>query len=176
MKCIVEWGRPKNATARKIVGISGSQLLANPKQAAHLAHQLFFSMTEERNYCESDFLLKGTMARKAVWSADRTFWVAVSVLDGVPRGAYAGIAEREARNGPVKSPLRSLSELYKLWDELADVIVDREDRLESTFLHFVPGTPKTEVWAWFEAQNERFIVGDVQRGIRLDGPSIPEQA
>jgi hypothetical protein len=30
-----------------------------------------------------------------VWAADNSAWVAVSLLDGVARGAYAGNAERD---------------------------------------------------------------------------------
>jgi len=168
MKCIVEWGRPKNATARKIVGISSSLQLPNPKQAAQLAQRLFFTMTEERDKRDSDFLVKPTVPRLVAWSADRTFWVAVSVLDGVPRGAYAGIADREA--GPLggSDSQRPLTELYALWDQLGDVpVTDDGEQLDAPFLHFPPGTQTLDVWHWFEAQNRLFVVGDVQQGVRI---------
>lgn len=66
-----------------------------------------------------------------------------------------------------------LQELYFLWDQLSDVPVAdgsgalAPDTLDGTFLHFSAGTPREEVWRWFEAQHPQFSVGDVQRGLRL---------
>ncbi|MBA9846765.1 hypothetical protein ACUXIL_003405 [Ralstonia pickettii] len=72
-----------------------------------------------------------------------------------------------AANGYGSLPLRTLSELYRLWDALRDVPVTEDGRnLDGAFLHFSKGVETESVWRWFEAQNPNFIVGDVQRGIR----------
>lgn len=60
----------------------------------------------------------------------------------------------------------SLCDLYAKWDQLADVVVDEDGATASSFLHFSVGTPREEIWKWFEAQDPRFSVGDLQRGIR----------
>lgn len=96
MKSVVEWGRPKKATRRKLCGVSGSMVMPSATQAMLLANQIFFSMTEEEGYRVESWAVTAARPRAVVWNKDRTFWVAVSVLDGVPRGAYAGIAERES--------------------------------------------------------------------------------
>ena len=71
-------------------------------------------------------------------------------------------------------PLRDkLRMLYDLWDQLGDIPVAdgtgelAADTLEEEFLGFEPGTPREEVWRWFEAQHRDFRVGDVQQGIRF---------
>ncbi|MBU9199879.1 hypothetical protein KTD31_00500 [Burkholderia multivorans] len=98
MKAVVEWGFPKAATERKICGISGEFVVANPTQGAKLAKQLFHTMLEGKEsgrYILSDFTPSKQTPRKVIWAADNSAWVAVSVLDGVARGAYVGVAERD---------------------------------------------------------------------------------
>lgn len=100
MKAVVEWGYPKHATRRKICGISGQFVADNPTQARMLASQLFHTMTEGKQYVlDNKGAWGATKAepRKVVWASDHTVWVCVSLLDGVSRGAYAGIADQEAR-------------------------------------------------------------------------------
>jgi|GEM_PF-1201415 len=70
---------------------------------------------------------------------------------------------------------KPLSELYVLWDQFSEVRVDDEDRIEVDFLDFEAGDYREEIWHWFEAQNDQFIVGDVLQGIRPDErQSAPE--
>lgn len=69
----------------------------------------------------------------------------------------------------------TLAALYALWDKLGDVPTefdgDNVDCLDEPFLDFAAGTPREDVWHWFEAQNPGFIVGDVMQGIRpADAP------
>ncbi len=69
------------------------------------------------------------------------------------------------------SAVRSLSELYRLWDALGNVpTVEDEDGLvmldEGLGTTFLPGTPVQDVWDWFEAKNPRFMVGEVMEGVR----------
>ncbi|CAB5514386.1 hypothetical protein LMG26857_03445 [Achromobacter anxifer] len=166
MKAIVEWGRPKFATNRQVTGISAKHVEPNASQAAHLASQLYFQQVE-RSINKEQLLPTKEKPRQIVWSPDNSFWVAVSLLDGIARGDYAGVAYAEAlMRQRAQPPLRSLAELYKLWDELADVPVTPSEQLDAPFLLFGPGVPLTEVWHWFERQNARFIVGDVMQGIR----------
>lgn len=66
---------------------------------------------------------------------------------------------------------RTMVELKILWELLQDVPVAQgsdqfaDDEIESEFLNFQPGTPREDIWHWFEKQNPAFIVGDVQQGI-----------
>ncbi len=65
--------------------------------------------------------------------------------------------------------MKSLIELYALWDRLGDVpIVDHESSevTDGAFLHFPIGTQREEIWRWFEAQHPDFILGEVMQGIR----------
>jgi beta-glucosidase/6-phospho-beta-glucosidase/beta-galactosidase len=98
MKAVVEWGHPKAATARKICGVHGEQVIVNPTQASELARKLFHTLVEGKEsgrYSQSDFLPSKHTPRKVIWAQDNSAWVAVSLLDGVDRGAYAGNAERD---------------------------------------------------------------------------------
>ena len=61
--------------------------------------------------------------------------------------------------------LKSLSELYRLWDSF-NVPIDDVERIEEAWLHFPRGTPRWDIWIWFERQNPLFIVGEVMQGIR----------
>jgi hypothetical protein len=101
MKAIVEWGIPKAVTKRHICGISGQFVVPNPEQARMLACQLFHTMVQGK---ESVVNNKGAWGvsknqpRKVVWASDNSIWVAVSILDGVERGPYAGVpSERDYR-------------------------------------------------------------------------------
>lgn len=69
----------------------------------------------------------------------------------------------------------SLSDLYAKWDQLADVSVGEDGSIDAPFLHFGNGTPREEIWRWFENQNSRFSVGEVQRGIRHPDESLSSQ-
>lgn len=66
-----------------------------------------------------------------------------------------------------------LEDYYSLWDLLSDVPVTEghsefeDGSIEAEFCHFPPGTPREQIWRWFEEQHPRFIVGDVQQGIRV---------
>ncbi len=100
MKAVVEWGRPKATTQRQICGISGQFVVTNPEQARMLASQLFHTMVEGT---ESVVNNKGAWGvskaepRKVVWASDNSAWVCVSILDGVNRGAYVGVADADYR-------------------------------------------------------------------------------
>lgn len=101
MKAIVEWGKAKHACDNRPCGVSGKFVAPNPEQARLLACQLFHTLTEGREYVVNN---KGAWGvgkhepRKVIWSTDRSVWVCVSLLDGVLRGDYAGVADKEAEN------------------------------------------------------------------------------
>lgn len=63
-----------------------------------------------------------------------------------------------------------IGNLYQMWDLLADVPTNEDDTLAQEFLSFEVGTPREDVWRWFESQNPKFVVGDVMRGIRIEEP------
>jgi len=98
MKAVVEWGHPKAVTKRKICGISGQFVAPNPEQARMLASQLFHTMVQGQEHVVNNkgaWGVSKSEPRKVVWASDNSCWVAVSLLDGVARGAYCGIADRE---------------------------------------------------------------------------------
>lgn len=72
----------------------------------------------------------------------------------------------------------TLTELYALWANLGDVPTvfdgDDVDCLEEPFHTFPAGTPREDVWHWFEGQNSDFIVGDVMQGIRRSEAAVGE--
>lgn len=67
---------------------------------------------------------------------------------------------------PAGNKDRSLSALYTRWDALTDIEVDGYGAIEKPYLHFPPGTPREDIWLWFESQNPRFNIAEVQNGIR----------
>lgn len=72
---------------------------------------------------------------------------------------------------PVEHP-KTMLELKVLWGLLGDVPVTdggaEADCIEATFLHFSPGTPRQDIWHWFESQNPQFLVGEAQAGLWRD--------
>jgi hypothetical protein len=54
-----------------------------------------------------------------------------------------------------------LGELYALWDRLGDTPTNDDDEIDAQFIHFPKGTPREEIWHWFESQNSAFVVGEV---------------
>lgn len=55
--------------------------------------------------------------------------------------------------------MRSLEELERLWAELDDIAVSEDgEYLDEPFQGFPAGTPKEDVWHWFEEQNPAFSV------------------
>ena len=59
-------------------------------------------------------------------------------------------------------------ELASLWEDLGDVPIN-EDREETTvlpFLHFPEGTPKEDIWHWFDEQHSTglYILMGYKRG------------
>lgn len=99
MKAIVEWGKPKQACKNRPCGVSGQFIAENPTQAKFLAAQLFHTLVEGSEHIldkKGAWGVSKAEPRKTVWASNRTAWVTVSLLDGVPRGPYAGIADKEA--------------------------------------------------------------------------------
>jgi len=71
--------------------------------------------------------------------------------------------------------IRPLGGLYTLWDQLGEIPIDSDERIEAEFLHFEAGTHREEIWHWFEGQNPQFVVGEVQQGLRCNvvrGPGM----
>lgn len=104
MKAIVEWGKPKGACTNRPCGVSGQFVVTNPEQGRLLASQMFHTLVEGKEYVldnKGAWGVSKAVPRKVVWSSDRTAWVAVSLLDGVMRGAYAAHADKDAASGKV---------------------------------------------------------------------------
>jgi len=98
------------------------------------------------------------------------FRVPLAVLDGAP-GNFDKFYERQeeyvyvAVRAADQPDNHTLAELRALWGVLGDVPVADDDTIEIPYLHFQAGTPKEDIWHWFEDQHPRFIVGEVQQGI-----------
>ena len=68
--------------------------------------------------------------------------------------------------------MKSLKELYTLWDRLPVNAPLASSKLDEAFLHFEKGTSMSDVFKWFEEQNRDFVVEEVKAGIRHKLPSI----
>lgn len=69
------------------------------------------------------------------------------------------VASLEGQMETVKfMPLKQRDvELKKLWDEFADVPMNPDtEKMEGAFLHFPAGTPREDIWHWFD---ERYSKG-----------------
>lgn len=98
MKAVVEWGIPKAFTNRQICGIHGQFTAPSAEQARMLASQLFHTMVQGKEHVVDNKGAWGVSrknSRKVIWASDHSVWVCVSLLDGVARGGYCGIAERD---------------------------------------------------------------------------------
>lgn len=54
-----------------------------------------------------------------------------------------------------------VAHLNSLWRELGNMAVRKEEGslvISEPFIHFPAGTPVFDIWAWFEASNEGFVV------------------
>lgn len=96
MKVIVEWGKPKSACSNRPCGVSGQFIVQNNAQAASLASQLLWTLTEGKESLGSSVHVTLQDPRRVVWSKTWDAWVSVSLLDGVSRGAYSAVADKEA--------------------------------------------------------------------------------
>lgn len=59
-----------------------------------------------------------------------------------------------------------LNKLLALWTELGDIPVNAAGEIETPFQQFEAGTPREDIWHWFEDQNQRFLVGEIMTGKR----------
>ena len=112
MKAVVEWGVPKAFTKRKICGTTGQFTVASAEQARMLASQLFHTMVEDKEHVVDNKGAWGVSKktpRKVIWATDHSAWVCVSLLDGVARGGYCGIAEREYKERLAAAALKGAS-------------------------------------------------------------------
>ncbi len=41
-------------------------------------------------------------------------------------------------------------EIRDLWEQLGDVAIDNDEKIEEKFITFPPGTPREDIWHWFE--------------------------
>lgn len=98
MQAVVEWGTPKSQTKRRICDISTELVLSSAGKARELAAKLLFihGQGHYEGVVDSTFAVCRKTPRRVFWTPDGTFWVAVSLLDGVPRGPYAGSSEFKA--------------------------------------------------------------------------------
>lgn len=97
------------------------------------------------------------------------FRVPLSVLDGAPGNfdkfyecpqdhVYVAVRTTDQPHA------HTLAELRALWGVLGDVPVADDDTIEIPYLQFQAGTPREDIWRWFEDRHPRFIVGEVQEG------------
>lgn len=49
-------------------------------------------------------------------------------------------------------------EIEKFWDLFADVPMNPEtEAIETSFLHFSKGTPREDIWYWFDEQHSKGV-------------------
>ncbi len=56
--------------------------------------------------------------------------------------------------------MHTLEELKKLWEEFGNIPVNEDDEIEEYFHIFPVGTPKLDVWLWFDGELPNGIVQD----------------
>lgn len=72
---------------------------------------------------------------------------------------------------PCAFSILTLKDLYTLWGmcrnaSCSDGTDGKEfGSLKQELLHFPAGTPREDIWRWFEKQHPEFIVGEVMQGI-----------
>ena len=49
----------------------------------------------------------------------------------------------------------------RLWEQLGEIPVNKDDEIEKCFLHFKEGTEKTEIWHWFEDKFDLSVAKDL---------------
>lgn len=49
--------------------------------------------------------------------------------------------------------------LLKLWEDLGDIPVNSNDKIDRSFLHFDKGTNREEVWHWFDDEYSKLKTG-----------------
>ena len=97
MNYIVEFGYPKTALDNYPCGVSGSIKLASKKDAISAANNIIFVMSKGKKYTgDIKWGIGKGCPRQVYWANDRSYWCSISVLDGVMRGSYAGVADSEA--------------------------------------------------------------------------------
>ena len=52
-------------------------------------------------------------------------------------------------------------ELTKLWEDLGGVPLDKDDQIELDFHIWVAGTPKLDIWQWFDEKFEYGLVNHI---------------
>lgn len=49
--------------------------------------------------------------------------------------------------------------IEKMWEEFEDIPVNCEtERIEQDFLHFPVGTPREDIWHWFDEMHSKGVV------------------
>lgn len=95
MKTIVEFGYPQSSVPNRPCGVSGSIIQPTIKDGIRTAAQLVFVLNKGAR--EIEFSVSRSIPRQTYWAADRSFWVSLSILDGVMRGPYSAKADKEAQ-------------------------------------------------------------------------------
>lgn len=95
MKTILEFGYPQSALENHPCGVSGSVTFKTIKEGIHTAKQIIFVLSKGKT-CTANipFDVAKNKPRVIYWHNDRSFWVSLSVLDDVARGAYSAVADK----------------------------------------------------------------------------------
>ena len=56
------------------------------------------------------------------------------------------------------------AEVLQLWQDFANIPINKDAEIETAFLHFVAYTDKFEIWHWFDDNLENGLVKDVMNG------------
>lgn len=94
MKTIVEFGIPGSALPNRPTGVSGQIVFPSAKQAERAVKHIAWVLSKGKATTPM-LLATKSVPRKTFWPGDHSYWIAVSLLDGVMRGAYAAVADKE---------------------------------------------------------------------------------
>lgn len=54
-----------------------------------------------------------------------------------------------------------LEELEKLWEEFADVPIDKDECIDEKFYNWEKGTDRYEIWHWFDEKCPNSLAKDI---------------
>jgi len=57
--------------------------------------------------------------------------------------------------------MRNYDKAKQLWEDFGAIPINENEEIEQKFLHFEVGTPREEVWHWFEDEFDLSVAEDL---------------
>jgi len=59
--------------------------------------------------------------------------------------------------------MKDTKEVKKMWQELGDIPVDKDDNIDTEWKHFPIGTSKFDIWHWLEDTYDISVAKDLMK-------------